>query len=148
MPTVLVVDDVPDIRFLVCQVLSLAGYDVEEAGSGPEALRRLAEPNPPDLVILDVQMPDMDGWEALAALRAAPATADLPVILCTVKVGAPDTIRAWELGCDGYVTKPFRTAALVAEVRAVHSRSAAERTTLRTQRLAAAHAASLPGSQQ
>jgi len=143
---VLVVDDNPDVRNLISQVLAFAGYDVEEAGSGLVALRRLAEPDAPHIVILDVMMPDLDGWETLARLRDIPALADVRVILCTVKFGAADALRAWVVGSDGYVAKPFSSAELVAEIRSVESRSATERTVLRRQRLAAAQFASIQHS--
>jgi CheY-like chemotaxis protein len=115
MARVLVVDDAPDIRMLVKAVLGREGFDVTEAGSGPAALDALRSGSAPDLVLLDVQMPEMDGWQTLDAIKAQPE----------------DTRRAWELGCDGYLVKPFAITALVQEVATVAARSPLERRTLR-----------------
>jgi CheY-like chemotaxis protein len=119
MPTVLVVDDSPDICYLARFVLSRDGFEVKEAHSGAAALALLADGRLPDLVLLDVQMPVMDGWETLEAIRRDPHTADLLVLLFTVKGRAEDTLRGWELGCDGYVAKPFDTSTLRSEVHRV-----------------------------
>ena len=127
MPSVLVVDDSEDIRFLIRAVLTRAGFEVTETSSGPEALAALAGGSLPDVVVLDVQMPDIDGWDTLSALRRSPATADIAVILCTVKSSTEDAVRAWALGCDGYLTKPFSIAALAEEVTALVSRAHDER---------------------
>ena len=105
-PTILVVDDDEDIRHLVSEVLRLAGFAVETAGSGVTALERLGLEDTPDLVLLDVQMPEMDGWDTLRAIRSMEALRDLPVVLCTVKAGTLDTSLGWSIGCDGYVPKP------------------------------------------
>ncbi len=140
MPTVLVVDDAPDIRLLVREVLERSGFVVIEACSGPQALQSLAGPELPDVVVLDVQMPDMDGWEVLSAVRRQRVTADLRVVLCTVKAGPADTLRAWELGCDGYLTKPFSIVDLADEVTNVTTRSQQERHLIRNERRATARA--------
>ena len=104
MTRVLVVDDAADLRLLIRGVLSHSGMEVTEAASGSEALRYL-EDDRPDVVILDVQMPDMDGWETLRAIRRMDS--GVAVILCTVKAGPADAVRGWDLGCDAYVRKPF-----------------------------------------
>ena len=109
----LVVDDAADIRLLAELVLSMAGFTVVGAPSGSEALRLLASGDLPDIVVLDVQMPDLDGWETLTRLRNDPRTATLPVVLCTVKGLPEDTLRGWALGCDGYLGKPFDISGLV-----------------------------------
>jgi DNA-binding response OmpR family regulator len=124
---VLIVDDDPDIRRLVAEVLRLGGHEPEEAPNGLEALTRLRSGARPDLVLLDVQMPDLDGWDTLRTLRAIEHLADVPVVLCTVKAGPNDVLRGWELGCDGYLGKPFAISELRAEVDAVIARSVAER---------------------
>ncbi len=126
-PRALVVDDAADIRLLADLVLTMAGFAVTAAASGREALRQLAAGELPDIVLLDVQMPEIDGWETLARVRSDPRTASLPVVLCTVKGLPEDTFKGWSLGCDGYLGKPFEITALVAELRSVLGRTAAER---------------------
>lgn len=132
----LVVDDAPDIRLLSDMVLSMAGFSVTAASSGSEALALLARGELPDIVLLDVQMPEVDGWETLARLRADARTADLPVVLCTVKGLPEDTLRGWSLGCDGYLGKPFDIGGLVDEMHAVLGRDLVERHALRQRRVA------------
>jgi CheY-like chemotaxis protein len=131
MTDVLVVDDAPDVRLLLRTVLSHAGCQVTEASGGREAVSMLRNALP-DLVLLDVQMPDDDGWQTLAAIRADPHTADLPVVLCTVKGGVDDQQHGWRLGCDGFVAKPFAIPDLVDTISAVVARSPDERLALRT----------------
>ena len=134
--TALVVDDAPDIRLLADLVLTMAGFTVRAASSGSEALRILAKGDLPDIVLLDVQMPEVDGWETLDRLRKDPRTADLPVVLCTVKGLPEDTLKGWTLGCDGYLGKPFEISALVEELEGVLRRDWAEREALRRTRVA------------
>ncbi|HWC35328.1 MAG TPA: response regulator [Mycobacteriales bacterium] len=131
MTTVLVVDDAADIRLLQRAVLGRSGYVVEEAASGPAALAALAKDPIPDIVVLDIQMPVMDGWDTLAAIRADPRLVDLPVILCTVKSRPEDTERAWRAGCDGYLGKPFSITNLVEEVETALARSPEQRAAVR-----------------
>jgi CheY-like chemotaxis protein len=114
--SILVVDDNDDIRFLIGRHLRTE-FEVIEADCGPAALSRLSEGDPPDLIVLDVQMPDMDGWETLKAIRAQERTAQVPVVMCTVKASPEDVVRAEELGASGYVVKPFSLAQLVEAVR-------------------------------
>jgi CheY-like chemotaxis protein len=114
----------------------MAGFTVTAAASGSEALRLLAGGELPDIVLLDVQMPDVDGWETLSRLRGDPRTADLPVVLCTVKGLPEDTLRGWSLGCDGYLGKPFDISGLVDELRGVLGRGHEEREDLRRRRIA------------
>lgn len=132
----LVVDDAADIRLLAELVLSMAGFTVAAASSGAGALALLADGDVPDIVVLDVQMPDLDGWETLARLRNDPRTAALPVVLCTVKGLPEDTLRGWTLGCDGYLGKPFDIAGLVAELRTILGRDEGERAAVRSSRIA------------
>ena len=119
MRTILVVDDDADIRQLVAELLRLSGYETVTADSGVEALVQLDRDPLPSLVLLDVQMPDLDGWDTLREIRSRVSLDALPVVLCTVKSSPTDTARGWSLGCDGYVVKPFAIADLVAEVEAV-----------------------------
>ena len=127
----LVVDDAADIRLLADLVLSMAGFTVSAAASGREALRWLSENDLPDIVLLDVQMPDVDGWETLSRLRADPRTADLPIVLCTVKGLPEDTLKGWSLGCDGYLGKPFEIGGLIEELQGVLQRGQEERRAMR-----------------
>ena len=113
---VLVVDDAADIRMLMEAVLSRAGFEVLQASGGAEALDMLEAGAAPDVVLLDVQMPDMDGWETLAAVRADPMLTDIAVVVCTVKGRGEDGDRARDLGADGYVSKPFTLSELVDQV--------------------------------
>jgi DNA-binding response OmpR family regulator len=131
----LVVDDAADIRLLADLVLSMAGYTVTAASSGSEALQKLAAGDLPDIVLLDVQMPDVDGWETLTRVRATPRTAELPVVLCTVKGLPEDTLKGWSLGCDGYLGKPFDIGGLVDELNAVLKRTPAQRLAVRRARV-------------
>lgn len=132
----LVVDDATDIRLLADLVLTMAGFTVTAASSGSEALRKLTAGDLPDIVLLDVQMPDVDGWETLARVRADPRTAELPVVLCTVKGLPEDTLKGWSLGCDGYLGKPFDINGLVDELHAVLNRGRDERLAVRRARVA------------
>jgi CheY-like chemotaxis protein len=136
MTRVLVVDDAPDLRLLICGVLAQVGAETTEAGSGPEALRLLRDEPRPDVVILDVQMPDMDGWETLEAIRRLDA--EVGVILCTVKAGPEDMARAWALGCDAYLRKPFDIQELAATTLQVARLGGWARATQRRRGLAAA----------
>lgn len=126
-PLVLVVDDDADIRLLLRHILTAGGFRVSEAPDASGIVELAAGPPAAAAVVLDVQMPDVDGWEALAALRAAEATRTLPVVMCTVKASLEDSRRGWELGCDAYIPKPFDVQALVAELRRLLATSAAER---------------------
>ena len=131
----LVVDDAADIRLLADLVLSMAGFQVTAASSGREALRFLSVNELPDIVLLDVQMPDVDGWETLSRLRADPRTAELPIVLCTVKGLPEDTLKGWSLGCDGYLGKPFDIGGLVDELHGVLRRRPEERQAVRRTRI-------------
>lgn len=106
MSKVLVVDDVPTELELICRVLREAGLDVIRASDGDEAVVRIQE-EPADLVILDVVMPRMNGFEVIRELRGNTQTKNVPIIMCTQK--NTDIDRAWsaELGADAYLIKPF-----------------------------------------
>ncbi len=115
---ILVVDDEPDITALVAYHLARAGYRVSTASSGDEALRAAREERP-DLVILDLMLPGVSGYDVLAELRKLEETRDVGVILLTARRDEPDRIRGLSLGADDYLTKPFSPAELVLRVQAV-----------------------------
>jgi adenylate cyclase len=120
--SILVVDDVPENVRLLDAVLAPRGYDVLTAMSGEEALDRVATANP-DLILLDVVMPGMDGYAVCQALRADGKTAVLPVIMVTSGVGAEKT-KAIEASADDFITKPFNHAELLAALRRCFASSA------------------------
>jgi DNA-binding response OmpR family regulator len=122
---VLVVEDEPDVATLLRHHLTREGYEVVIATSGPEALRRARELRP-DVVLLDIMVPELDGWEVCRRLRQEPATLGIPVIMVTGRVGEADKVRGFEAGVDDYVTKPFSARELVARVRAVTRRARAD----------------------
>jgi two-component system OmpR family response regulator len=120
IPRVLVVDDERNIRELVQVALKFHGCAVSTAANGNEALRQ-AEAVQPDLIVLDVMLPDIDGFEVCRMLRAAGN--EVPVIFLTARDTSSDTVTGLAIGGDDYVTKPFSVEALVARVRAVLRRA-------------------------
>ena len=122
---ILIVDDQREILDLTATVLSAAGYGVVTAHSGAEALAQVAR-DPFDLVLLDINMPEMDGWETLRLLRADEQSGGLPVVMFSVKGELSDKVQSLKEGASGYITKPFVVDELVARVRRVlESRDAA-----------------------
>lgn len=121
IPLVLVADDDPDILTLVGFRLERAGYEVLPARDGEEALA-LALERQPDLAILDVMMPKLDGYEVTQRLRDNPATSGMPVILLTARVQEADITRGFEAGADDYIKKPFSPQELRARVQAILGR--------------------------
>jgi two-component system phosphate regulon response regulator PhoB len=119
---VLVVEDEPDIRGLIVHHLERDGFRCRTAASGGEALARVRSA-PPDLVVLDLMLPGMDGLEVCRRLRGDPATAALPIIMLTAKADEIDRVVGLEMGADDYLAKPFSTKELVARVRAVLRRA-------------------------
>jgi two-component system alkaline phosphatase synthesis response regulator PhoP len=108
----MVVDDNPDIITIVKTILEGKGYKVLSASSGQELLNTLKDQKP-DLIILDIMMPEMDGLEVLGRLKGATDTASIPVILLTAKVQYEDVLGGYKLGADYYITKPFTSTQLV-----------------------------------
>jgi two-component system, OmpR family, response regulator MtrA len=121
MATILVADDQVDIRGLLEVTLTRRGHDVLLADSGTAALE-LAERRPIDLAILDVNMPGLEGTQVARALRARPATANIPILLLTALAGEADTLAGFAAGADDYVTKPFNPRELAARVQALLAR--------------------------
>jgi two-component system, OmpR family, KDP operon response regulator KdpE len=116
---VMVVDDEPDTVFLLKQILRLAGFNVLSAGNGEEALNKLATVKP-DLVLLDLMMPDMDGWETFRQLRAV---MNVPVIIVSALGSKEDVVSGLENGVDDYIAKPFFNAEVTARVKSVLRRA-------------------------
>jgi len=113
--TVLVVEDNEDNRALVAKVLGYAGYRVVEAASGEEALELVAG-GPPDLILMDLNLGGMNGFEATRRLKEDPATARVPVVALTAYAMVGDRERALEAGCDGYIAKPVDVRRLPEQV--------------------------------
>jgi phosphate regulon transcriptional regulator PhoB len=119
---VLVVEDEPDIRSLIVHHLERDGFRCRTAGNGVDALAA-ARSALPDLIVLDVMLPGLDGLEVCRRLRATPTTATVPIIMLTAKADEVDRVVGLELGADDYVAKPFSAKELVARVRAVLRRA-------------------------
>jgi adenylate cyclase len=117
-PHVMVVDDTPENLRLLDAVLRPRGYAVDGVSSGAQALDRLSKEPVPDLVLLDIVMPEIDGYEVCRRIRATPATELLPVVMITASSGE-EKLRALEAGADDFVMKPFDQAELVARVRSL-----------------------------
>jgi DNA-binding response OmpR family regulator len=109
---VLIVDDERDSADLLCAILESRGFTVSAAYGGAEALRRIGE-EPPDLLLLDVMMPQMSGLQVLEHLRRTPSTARIPTILVTAKGRDDDVILGYQLGADYYITKPCTASQLL-----------------------------------
>ena len=115
---ILVVDDEPDIVALVAYHLARAGYGVSTAATGPEALAK-ASAESPALVVLDLMLPGMSGFDVIEKLRADPATANIAVLMLTARRDEPDRVRGLVLGADDYLTKPFSPQELTLRVGAI-----------------------------
>jgi CheY-like chemotaxis protein len=115
---ILVVDDEPDIRELIGETLSFAGWEPRFAADGEEALAALAAA-PPDLIVLDVMMPLLDGRTVARRLLADPATAAIPVVMVSARSQAADVEQGLAAGAAAYLTKPFAPSQLVATIRSL-----------------------------
>ncbi|HSM08986.1 MAG TPA: response regulator transcription factor [Gemmatimonadota bacterium] len=122
---VLVVDDEPDILSILVYQLSREGFRVSTAVSGRSAIET-AIAEAPDLVVLDLMLPELDGYEVLAQLRGHDSTRAIPVILLTARTEEVERLRGFDTGADDYVTKPFSPRELVARVKALLRRTRAE----------------------
>lgn len=117
---ILVIDDDPNLVKLVRHSLSRQGYKVHEAYDGQQGLRKVGSLQP-DLVVLDIMMPEMNGWQVCRRIREM---SDVPIIMLTARVREEDIVRGLECGADDYVTKPFGVKELLARVQAVLRRAA------------------------
>ncbi|MEG4111784.1 MULTISPECIES: response regulator [unclassified Microcoleus] len=113
---ILVVDDTPANLEVVCETLSDAGYEVVTAINGDRALKRV-QAYPPDLILLDVQMPGIDGFETCQRLKADPSTASIPIIFMTALSDADSKVKGFDLGAVDYITKPFQEQEVLARVK-------------------------------
>ncbi|WP_043526439.1 response regulator transcription factor [Litchfieldella xinjiangensis] len=118
MARVLVVDDEPNIVLSLEFLMQQAGFEVATAFDGEEALSRISE-QPPDLVLLEISLPGISGFDVLERLREIPAHARLPIIMLTAHGRDVEREKGLALGADDYVTKPFSTQALLDKVRAL-----------------------------
>jgi len=114
------VDDYPDAREMYSEYLDFSGFDVIEAANGVEALQRAAD-DAPDIILMDLSLPVMDGWEATLRLKSDARTARIPVVALTGHASAGLSENAREAGCDAFVTKPCLPEDLVKEIRRVLS---------------------------
>ena len=117
-PRVLLVDDYPDAREMYAEYLDFSGFEVVEAANGMEALQRAAETGP-DIILMDLSLPVMDGWEATRRLKADTRTSHIPVVALTGHALAGISAGAKNAGCDAFVTKPCLPEDLVKEIRKV-----------------------------
>lgn len=114
--TVLLVEDNEDNRIVYATVLKHFGYRVLEARDGQEGVR-LAREEHPDIVLMDISIPLLDGWHATAQLKASPETASIPVVALTAHALPEDREKAYAVGCDGYLAKPCEPSRVLSEVR-------------------------------
>ena len=117
-PRVLVVDDYPDAREMYAEYLRFSGFDVVEAANGREALQSAVD-HWPDIILMDLSLPVMDGWEATRRLKADERTASIPVVALTGHALAGISEGAMRAGCDAFVTKPCLPEDLVQEIRRI-----------------------------
>ena len=118
--TVLVVDDAPENIDLLDGVLN-QDYKIKAALNGEKALKIAGSENPPDIILLDIEMPDMDGYEVCRRLKADPQTRDIPIIFVTAKSDESDETKGLELGAVDYITKPFSPPIVTARHLCFHA---------------------------
>jgi len=117
-PVVLLVDDYPDAREMYAEYLEFSGFEIVQAGNGVEAIER-AHDSHPDVVLMDLSLPVMDGWEATRRLKADDETKDIPVLALTGHALSGVSNDAKKAGCDGFITKPCLPEDLVTEIKKV-----------------------------
>ena len=113
---ILLVEDHEDNRRIVRDLVTSAGYELIEAVTGEDGVA-LAETQRPDLILMDIQLPGLDGYEATRRIKGNPALRHIPIIAVTSYALSGDDVKAREAGCDAYVTKPFSPRALLAKIR-------------------------------
>ena len=113
---ILVIEDNEDNRRIVRDLLTSAGYEVIEAVTGSEGVTA-AETQDPELILMDIQLPDFDGYEATRRIKANPTLSPIPIIAVTSYALSGDDVKAFEAGCDAYVTKPYSPRKLLAKIR-------------------------------
>ncbi len=113
---ILVVEDQEDNRRILRDLLTSAGFDLVEATTGEEGVT-MAETHHPDLILMDIQLPGLDGYETTRRIKGNPALQQIPIIAVTSYALSGDDVKARQAGCDGYVAKPFSPRALLAKVR-------------------------------
>ncbi len=118
MSRIFVVDDEPDVVELLRTILEAEGFEVEATTNGRSALPRIVD-RPPDLLLLDLMMPDMDGFELLKLVRQDPRGRDIRVLVLSARTGPQDQLESLQLGANAYVFKPFSPRDLVRQVRSL-----------------------------
>src|SRR5210317_1011440 len=113
---ILVVEDQEDNRRIMRDLLSSAGYEIIEAVTGEEGVAA-AETHRPDLILMDIQLPGLDGYEATRQIKANPELEHIPIIVVTSYALSGDDVKAFEAGCNAYVSKPFSPRELLAQIR-------------------------------
>ena len=113
---ILVVEDQPDNRQIIRDMLADTGYEIAEAENGEEALAAIAKARP-DLILMDIQLPIMDGYEATRRIKADPELKSIPIIVVTSYALSGDDNKAHAAGCDAYVTKPYSPRQLLAKIK-------------------------------
>jgi two-component system cell cycle response regulator DivK len=113
---ILVIEDQEDNRRIVRDLLTSVGYEIIEAVTGEEGVTA-AGTHVPDLILMDIQLPGLDGYEASRRIKADPALRHIPIIAVTSYALSGDDVKAYAAGCDGYVSKPFSPRALLAKIR-------------------------------
>ena len=113
---ILIVEDQEDNRKILHDLLSSAGYELSEALTGEDGVAQ-AEAQVPDLILMDIQLPSMDGYEATRRIKANPRLTRIPIIAVTSYALSGDDVKAMAAGCDAYVTKPFSPRALLVKIR-------------------------------
>jgi DNA-binding response OmpR family regulator len=124
--TVLIVDDDDGVRGVLAMTLEQSGYDVTEASDGPAGIAELESPSPPRCVVLDLMMPEASGFDVLRVRRERKLAGSTRVLVLSARTGDRDFLRAFELGADDYLTKPFEAAELLEKIASLIASTPAE----------------------